>query len=189
MATREDIRENVYSELSTAVGGLVPDAHVGQEYPESTEDYPTVVHTDDYRRVPMNTNTGPSYVDYSGSTVTYTYSLLMEAQFTVLIASQKELEKEQIYRAVRTHFERFETPARDVSDIHADVYRVEVLDSSSRDDEDVQPIARGDSLTLSVRYERLVEREEDAVESIEQSIDSGTTDTGDGSEDITRTIT
>lgn len=188
MATRKQIRENFYAELETASDGLVAAENIGQEYPESTEDLPTIVHDDNYRPVPMNTSTGPSDVDRTGTGVVLYYSIPMEAQFSVLIMSESEVEKEDIYEAVRSHFEDFTVPVRDAEEIQKDVHRVEVLDASSQDDEDREPVARGDALTVSLEYERIVSRDESEVEDIQQEIDVGTTDTGDGVADITRTI-
>lgn len=198
MATRKQIRENFYAELEAAVDGLVAADNIGQEYPESTEDLPTIVHNDNYRRVPMNNNTGPTDIDRSGDGVTLYYSLPMEAQFSVLIVAAGELVKEDIYEAVRSHFEEFTVPVRDTSEIHADVHRVEVLDASSRDDEDREPVSRGDSLPISLGYERIVARDESEVENIQMDFDidnpdnTGSNDgddtVGDGVVDITRTL-
>lgn len=187
MATRRSIRENFYTELESAAGTLLSTADIGQEYPESSEDLPTIVHNDNYRRVPMNTNTGPTAVDKSGTGVTYYYSLPMEAQFTVLIMSQSETEKEALYNAVRAHFEEFTIPLRHPSEIHGDVHRVAVLDVSSSDEEGRDPTARGDSLTISLGYERILARDESEIETVEQNFSAGITDFGDSEPDITYT--
>jgi hypothetical protein len=188
MATRKDIRENFYAELEAAASGLVAADSISQEYPESAEELPTIVHNDNYRRVPMNNKTGPSDIDRSGTGVTLYYSLPMEAQFSVLMVAAGELVKEDIYETVRSHFEEFSVPVRSPSEIHGDVHRVEVLDASSRDDEDREPVSRGDSLTISLGYERIVAREEDEVDSIDQNFDVATDAAGDGTVDITHTI-
>jgi len=95
--------------------------------------------------------------------------------------------KEDIYEAVRTYFEEFTLPVRDESNIHNDVHRVEVLDVNSQDDEDREPIVRGDSLTVNLGFERIYDRDVEDIEGVQQSFDVGTTDTGDGIDDFTRT--
>lgn len=186
MATRQDIRENVYSELETAIDGLVDPQQVTQESSDATEVLPTLVHNDAYRLIPMNTNTGPSDTITSGNEVTaYVYTRLIEAQFTCTVRSEDELEKESIYEALRQHFEEYTLPVADEKDIHADVYRVEVTDSTSDDDTEREPIARGDSLTVSVFFKRYYERPVDAVDTIEQSLDTD----NDSIVDFTQTIT
>lgn len=190
MATRKDIRESFYAELETAADGHVASENIGQEYPEETEELPTIVHNDAYRRVLMNTNTGPTdyTTDESGNVQTLHYSETMEAQFTVLIVYEDDIVGEDAYEAVRRYFGQYERPIADVENIHADAYRIEVEGANSQDDEDRQPISRGDSLTISVFFERVYDRDVDHVESIDQVIDIGLTDTGDGVEDITHTI-
>lgn len=189
MATRKTIRETFYSELETAVSGLVPSDNIGQNYPETTEQLPAVVHDDAYRRVPMNTGSAPTDVTRSGGDVqTYHYAVTMEAQFTTLILSESEMEKEDIYESLRTHFEPYSLGMADESDLHADIHRVEVLDVNSQDDEDREPAARGDSMTINIGFERIYDLDVEHIEDIQQGIDVGTTDTGDGIEDITRTI-
>jgi len=190
MATRKDIRESFYAELETAADSLVAAGNISQQYPESEENLPAIVHDDAYRHVPMNNDSAPTDVTYNddGSVDMYHYSVTMQAQFTVLILSDSEMEKEDIYEAVRTYFEEFTLPVRDESNIHNDVHRVEVLDVNSQDDEDREPIVRGDSLTVNLGFERIYDRDVEDIEDVQQGIDVGTTDTGDGIDDITRTI-
>ena len=182
MATRRTIREAVYGEFESAVDGLVSPDNITQEQPDSTEDLPTVVHNDAYREVPMNNGQGPTGVQATnGRTQVHEHSKPMEAQFTVLIMSENESEKEDIYEALRTSFEQYETPVADESDIHPDIFGVEVTDVNSQDNEEREPIARGDSLTINVRFERIYERDVDPTDEVVQTIG------GDGMTDETRT--
>jgi hypothetical protein len=182
MATRKQVREAVYSEFETSVDGLVPAENITQEQPDSTEDLPTVVHNDAYREVPMNNGQGPTGVQVTnGRTLVHEHSKPMEAQFTVLIMSESESIKEDIYEALRTHFEQYETPIVDESDIHPDIFGVEVTDVNSQDNEEREPIARGDSLTINVRFERIYERDVNPADEVVQTIG------GDGITDVTRT--
>lgn len=188
MATRKDIREAFYAELETAADGLVAAGNISQQYPESEENLPAIVHDDAYRRVPMNNGSAPSEItENDDGTLSYHYSVTIQAQFTVLILSDDEMEKEDIYEAVRTYFEKFTLPYADESDIHADVHRVEVLDVNSQDDEDREPVSRGDSLTINLGFERIYTTEYEDIKEVQHDTDVGTTDTGDGITDITRT--
>lgn len=172
MATRKNIRTNFYTEIENAVDGIIDPSRISMEYPNTTEELPRVVHGDSYRPVPMGVNTAPKEVDKSGDVVTYIYSVPMEAQFTLVVLSNTETEKEVIYEALRQHFEEFELPIRNVDIIHEDISRLEVLDAASRDDEDRDPVGRGDSLSVSLYYERLYEHENEPIDDIEQTINS-----------------
>lgn len=195
MATRRQVREAFYSELDTAVGQLLDSDDITQEYPDSEEDLPRVVHNDNYRKVPMNAHTGPTDVrtDSSGEQA-YIYSKLMEAQFTVLVIAADEDVKENIYEAVRTHFEDFEDPTRDESEIQTDVHDVSVGDVSSQDSEGRDPPARGDSMRISLGYERKGERDTTPTKDIIGGVDvddpeTGDNTIGDGVNDINIDIT
>lgn len=189
MATRKDIREAFYAELETAADGLVPPADITQEYPESEENLPAIVHDDAYRPIPMHNNSAAAGVvrDESGAVIEYEYSKPMQAQFTVLVLSADEMEKENIYESLSSHFEEFTLPISDPSEIHTDLYRVEVLDVNSQDDEDREPVARGDSMTIHLDFERVYTRDVDSIDEVQHEVDSGTTDTGDGITDFTQT--
>lgn len=155
MATRKDIREAFYTELETALDGLVPAGRITGQYPEREEMLPAVVHTDDYRPIPMNFDTAPAKVENTGDgTVKEYYSILMQAQFGLSIVSTGETEKEPIYEALRSHFEDYNFPHTDVESIHGDVENVDVLESTSIDDEGETPTIHGDDLTVQVDYER-----------------------------------
>lgn len=173
MATRQDIREAVYQEIKDAVDGLVDAAHVTHATAEETEALPKVVYNDLYRQIPMNNTTGVKEVlRNNGGAETYVYSRTMEAQFSVTIRSDDELEKESIYESLRRHFEQYVLPTADPSQIQSDVYRVTVEDALSDDDTDRTPVARGDTITVSVFFERLYEQPVDSVDNINHGIDA-----------------
>jgi len=184
MATRRDIREAFYADLEMATDGLVPTEDIGQEYPNEGESLPAIVHTDNYRDVPMNTKTGivDTTTDSSGVQEEI-YSQVMEARFSVLSVSDDEQEKENIYEAVRTHFEEYEFPVKDATDLHADVNTVRVNDSNSEDSEDRDPPARGDRLQISVQFERFYVRDVTPATEVTQNVDAD----DDGTDDNTYT--
>lgn len=189
MATRKTIRETFYAELETAASGLVPSARIGQNYPEVTEELPAIVHNDAYRRVPMNNGVAPTgtTTNMDGSIDTYLFAVTMQAQFTVLMLAADEMEKEDIYESVRTHFEPYSLGMADESDLHADIHRVEVLDSNSQDDEDREPIARGDALTINIEFERIYEKDVDSIDNVDAAFDIELNTTGDGTDEFTLT--
>jgi len=187
MATRRQIREAFYSELETAADPYVPAANISQEYPNTPEDLPAVVHNDQYRDVPLNREAAPVTVetDDTGNTTAHIYVELMEAQFALLIASDSEQEKEDAYEAVRTYFGGYERPVKDEADIHGDVEDVDVRDSTSNDSENRDPPSRGDRLNVMVEFQRFYTKDTTPIEEVEQNIDAD----GDGVTDITRTTT
>lgn len=182
MATREAVREAFYDELEIAVNGLLSDDDITQQYPDSEEELPKIVHNDNYRKIPMNAHTGPTQVerDVVGEQA-YIYPTLMEAQFTVIVVAADEGVKEQLYEAVRSYFEDYEKPIKDESSIQTDVFDVDVGDVSSQDSEERDPPSRGDSMRISVSYQRLGKRDVTPTESVDGGIDVG----NDGTEDIT----
>lgn len=186
MATRKQVREAFYAELETAANGLVPASNISQEYPNSDEDLPAIVHDDNYRTVPMNTKS--SIVGTQTNSVGVTaevYVELMQAQFSVLVVSDDEQEKEDIYEAVRTHFGDYQYPIKDTSSLQSDVHRVEVNDANSQDTENRDPPARGDRLAVNVGFERFYTKDTTPVEQVQANFDAN----NDGTTDISNTTT
>lgn len=186
MATRRQIREAFYSALETAANGLVNASAIGQEYPNEDEELPSIVHTDNYRDVPMNTNTGivDTIVGTDG-TEEEIYSQVMEAQFSVLVISDDEQEKEDIYEAVRTYFEEFEYPVKDATSLHSHVNTIRVRDANSEDSEERDPPARGDRLAVNVQFERFYSNGVTPLTEVQHNVDADS----DGTDDITYTTT
>lgn len=186
MATRRQIREAFYSELETAADGLVGASAIGQEYPNEDEELPTIVHNDNYRDVPMNTNTGivDTIVGTDGVEEAI-YSQVMEAQFSVLVISDNEQEKEDIYEAVRTHFEEFEYPVKDATSLQSHVNTIRVRDSNSEDSDTRDPPARGDRLAINVQFERFYSDGVTPITEVQHRVDAD----DDGTNDITSTTT
>lgn len=182
MASRRDIREAFYADLETAVGGLVAAEDIGQEYPNEDENLPAIVHTDNYRDVPMNTKSGPVDVttDGNGNVTGLVFAQMMEARFSILAVSDDEQEKENVYEALRTHFEEYEFPVKPATNLHADVNTVRVNDSNSEDTEDRDPPARGDRLQVNVEFKRTYTKSVDHIDTVNANLDAdndGTNDT------------
>lgn len=182
MATRRQIREAFYSELETATAGLLDAENIKQEYPDSAEDLPRIVHNDNYRTVPMNAPTGPTEVTAdSVGEQELIYAKLMEARFTLLVLAADEGVKEDIYEAVRTHFEEYASPVRDERVMQSDIHDVEVGDANSQDSESRDPPARGDSMRISLGYQRKSVHDVTPVEEVDAGLDVD----DDGTEDVT----
>lgn len=182
MATRRQIREAFYADLETAVSGHLGADDVMQEQNEDEEVLPRVVHNDDYRKVPMNQGSAaPTRVARDGNddATEEFFTTMHEAVFEVLVVSESEQTKEDIYEDVRTYFEKYEHPAWDASDIQTDVAWVRVLDSASEDDGDHEPIARGDRLEIRLTFQRDLGKTDTAIQSVDTNVDAdndGTTD-------------
>lgn len=187
MATRKQVREAFYTELETAASGTNVEADdIGQEYPNEPEELPAIAHTDRYRLVPMNTNTGPVDTQQGADgTEALIYSEVMEAQFMVVVVSDDEAEKESVYEAVRSHFGDFTTPVRDAEELHADIDRVEVLDADPADSESRDPPMRGDRLDITLLFERFYTRDTTPATEVQHNVDVNL----DGTTDESRTTT
>lgn len=175
MATRRDIREAFYDGIETAVvdDGLVPAEHVTQEYPERKEHLPAVVHRDSYRRVPTGDFNAPTHENRNADDEVdeQIYTTLMEARFVLTMVDDDEQAREDIYEAVRWYFERYTHDAWDVTDIHADATTLFVDGAASQTMEGRVPIARGDSLTIRLRYKRFYQKGVDPIRSIDSDWD------------------
>lgn len=159
MADRIDIRKAAYGEMESAISGLsfVGADDISQSMPDSLEELPRVVHNDNYREVPMNdASEGPHEVitDSNGDDIQLVFYTMMEAQFEVTVVHDNETEKETIYEMFRRHFEKYTHGFWDEDSIHPDVHQVSVTDSTSDDDDDREPVARGDVLRIRLGYKR-----------------------------------
>jgi hypothetical protein len=158
MADRRDIREAFYGELETAVSDItdVGPENISQETPDSDEELPAIVHNDDYRPATLNGISGPRDIetDANGNDAAFVFYSMMEAQFGVAVLDPDEQRKESIYEALRRQFERYEHPWWDTTDLHADIHDVTVQDATSDDDDDREPIVRGDRVIVRLGYKR-----------------------------------
>lgn len=161
MATRKTIRENFYTELKDSLNvgtgsELVAEDDIGVHFPRDLENLPYVVYTDDYRRLRFNgAGGGPHEVERSGGQVDnevfYEY---MEAQFRVHIAESTETAKEDIYEAVRSHFQKFQFRPWDPRDVQSDMRLIEVQDSTSQDQQDVEDTIYTDVVVILITFVR-----------------------------------
>lgn len=182
MVTRKQIRENFYSELEASTNGVVPSSNISEDEPETDEDYPAIVHNDDYRKIPINQGSAgleELVRDSNGDAIREVSITFHEASFGLSIRDTDEQRREGIYEDVRRYFEKFEQPQWDASTIHSDISEIWVLDSNSDDDTDSTPNVRGDRLIIRLKFTRRYERDVDSIDTVTSNIDAD----GDGSED------
>jgi hypothetical protein len=151
------VRAAFYDELETALDGLVPPSHITTEYPEREEEYPTVVHSLDVFQAEVNSGSSPiDVVTNGGGEVTgRIFSRRKEAQFSLLcrtIGNGSESELSDIVAALIDHFDPYEHPYKDPSDIHSSVDRVVVGSTTRADESGTDPVANGVLFTVSLYY-------------------------------------
>jgi hypothetical protein len=185
MADRRDIREAFYGQLESAVSPYLDPSDVSEEYPDTREDLPHLTHRDAERRERWSTGTAPVDVerDGSGNVSALVYSRPHIASFTLTLLDDDEQRKEDTYESLRRAFQRYTLPEVDESDLQTDVHRVTVDAANSNDQTDREPLARGDTMTVNVHYERFFTVDVDHIDSIGTGVDID----GDDIEDITYT--
>lgn len=198
MATRGDIRDAFTSELRTLSGTYdVTDASgtvistvtldsgdIGLREPEGTESQPSIVYHEDYRRVVYNgVGAGPDYIEYNndGSVAEEVWREYIEAQFIIDVRASDEVAKEPIYESLRTRFGQYQFSQWDESALHADIIRVQVLDSSSIDAGDVEDVIRGDQIEVRITFHRDYTFSTDNITQVNTAVDAD----NDGTVDYT----
>lgn len=180
MATRREVRESFYSELETAASGHLTADDITQEQPNSREDLPRLVHSDRYRPIPMNRGAAPVDVNEDSVGVQERlYTKIVQAQFVLNVLSDNEQEVEDIYEAVRSHFDAYTHPFKDASNIQSDIYRVEVQDVNPIDLTDREPPAHGDSLAVNCNFQRFAVEDVDPATDIDHQVDADNDDITD----------
>lgn len=182
MADREHVRKAVYDELESAVPasgnrGHVPVDNISEDQPDKTEDMPAIVHSDTYRKYPINmASDAPTSVEYdnNGDAVAENHGSLHQAQFGLLFRFTDESEKEACYEAVRRHFEKFEESPNtwDPATIQQDIKWVRVLDSTSDDDDSADPTRRGDRVIVRFTFQRDHRYTDTAIQSVDHEVDA-----------------
>lgn len=194
MAARRDIREALVTELNNGVpssgnAGHVSSDNITVERPETEEDLPALVYDDAYRSVPINgASSAPTRIerDVNGDVTSRHFEKIEEAQFSVLLWFRDENEKEACYEAVRRHFEKYEENPWPASDLHADIEQVTVPGSQSSDDADINPVRRGDRVTINMVFKRDFEDTSgEPISQVNQEVDAD----NDGTTDATWTTT
>jgi hypothetical protein len=196
MATRGNIRDAIYDELSTlATSFSVTDAdgnqvdtvtldaeNIGLRHPEGDEQLPQIVYHEDYRRREYNgVGSGADQVTYNndGSVAAEVWREYIEGQFILDVRASTESVKEPIYEALRKTFARYQFPPWDITSLHPDIIDIDVRDTTSRDTGDTEQVIRGDQVEVRVTFYREYELSEDNIETIDFDYDVDGDDTTD----------
>jgi len=183
MATRRQVREAFYAELETAVDGLVDPTNVTQEGPDGEEDLPAVTHGYQTRDAPLNRETAPIRSSTQNGETTYTYVKNIQILFSVTVQSDDAQLEEDIYEAVRTYFEKYDTPVADVTTIQSDVHDIDVTDATTDNDTERGPPLRADRIDIELTYQRFYEDTGDNLTEVDARFDQD----NDGQTDEQRT--
>lgn len=188
MATRAEIRDAITAEMESVSGtyaitdadGAVLDTfelsaeHIGLRDPEYTETLPAVVYHDNYRPVEYNgVGRAPQKVhkDTDGNVIEEESREYMEAQYLIDVRGSNESQKEPIYEAIRTRFARYNFEPYSVKDVHDDVQRIEVRDSTTTDTGDTEDVIRGEQLEVRIRFYRDYRYNTDNIETVYHGVD------------------
>lgn len=203
MASRGEIRDAFYSDLSSCAGtydvtdetGTVVDtvtldsSNITLRHPSPQEDVPQIVYHENYTPVMYNdVGRAPDHYEYNpdGTVAAALYYEYVEAQFLIDVrvgGDMAEMRKEPLYESIRTTFGKYERGAWSPTDFHEDATDVWVESSSTADTGDVEDVIRGDQLDIRVEFKRVYRREAANIESVETLMDVG----DDGTTDDTHT--
>lgn len=189
MASRRDIRDAFYDELSSAAvtSHTVTDADgntttltladddVTLANPNMLEDLPQVAYDDeDVARTVNEVGDGQvtSRKDNSGNIEAYIYRERRTGVYTIFVAARSDIEKEPIYEAIHTQFEQYQFGPWNATDIHNDVEDVRVLNMDSVDVADEEHTKRVDTLVVELDYHRDYELTGDQIESFDLETDA-----------------
>lgn len=204
MATRGDIRDAFYSQLSSVAGtydvtdtnGNVVDtitldaANIKLRHP-ADEDVPHIVYHDNYTRLGYNlVGRGPHdyELNQDGSVSAALYHEYVEAQFIIDLrvgGDVAEQRKEPVYEQLRSTFAKYERGGWRPSDFHSDATRIRVMEASTADTGDVEDVIRGDQLEVRVEFRRIYRLDEANIDSVETAMDAD----NDGTTEDTYTTT
>lgn len=158
MATRKDILETFLSELHDSAAGLVSTENIGIINDENLETTPAIVYDANVRPVLYNNaSAAPDNIirDSNGDVLNEVYHEYNEMIFFVHIRADSQLELEDIYEAVHTHFQTWQFYGlKKPSEFHADVKDVEVRQINSSHDPSAEATYRGDTLEVAVEFRR-----------------------------------
>lgn len=174
MATRRNIKEAFYTELVTAVTGLVDANDVTLTQFDRSTTLPRVVYTDLYRHLPINGASGSPHKvnrDMNDVVTSEEFHEYEEAVFTITVKDSDENSLEPIYEAIHSYFGKYQFQPWDESEIHEDVFRVRIRDVRTTDDASSENTTRGDTLEVHIAFIRSYERVEENIESVQHDVE------------------
>ena len=171
MATREEIKEIVFTLIGDSVEDFDYDVGVSQQFPQSREDIPRVVYQDDYRPLLINgASASPSHVEYDEEDMVEfeEHREHIEGIFTISIRTSNDDDAEEMYEAVHREFGKYNFRyVADVKDLHDHIHKIEVQDVNDASDGNTNVPARGDTMQVFVRFWRDYRVEDENIETIE----------------------
>lgn len=188
MATRGDIRDAFYDDISSVVGTYdeldasgavvgtveVADDDIRLRDPGDTETVPEVVYYENYVPIEYNgVGHGPDYVkrDANGDVIEAHFRGYEEAQFNVFVRASNEARKEPIYETLRTAFGKYDDGYLTASDFHSDVTEIEIGNTDDADTGNTESPIRGDQFTVSVIFYRNYVLDVDTIQQINLDIE------------------
>ena len=172
MATRLEILEAFYSELISAVDGLVPADDVSLISGETLEESPSVVYDKNYRIRNFNrAGTAPDLIvrDSNGVVQKEVFYDYTEAQYFIYIRADSQSELEPIYDAIYKHFQKWKFPRlANINSFHPDVVDpIEIREINSADDPSAEATFRGDAIELVILFKEDFDSVKDVIETVE----------------------
>lgn len=190
MATRRQIRDAFLSELQTAAVGThtvdygaegtdtitVEEDDISIVGSHDLEDpLPKIIYRESYRDIIYNgAGAGPHFVerDSNGDVVRALWREYIESQFIIEVRTADELQKEIIYETIRAAFGKYQFSQWPESDLHADIFEVNVLDAQDTDDPAAETPVRSETLEVRISFMRNFELTADNIAQIDRELDA-----------------
>lgn len=203
MATRRDIRDAFFSELTSAVVGThtvdygsegtdtvtVESDDVGLLGSFDLEDpLPKIIYREAYRALDINgVGSGPHHTvrDQSGAVDKEVWREYIEAQFVIEFRTNDELQKEIIYETARDAFAKYQFGPWPETGVHADVFDVQVLDATDTDDPSAETPVRSETLEIRISFYRNFDLQTDNIEQVNREVDADLDDQTTGITSVT----
>lgn len=190
MATRRQIRDAFLSELQTAAVGThtvdYGDEGSGSVSVEADDigligsfdleaPLPKIIYRESYRDIVYNgAGAGPHFVerDSNGDVIRAIWREYIESQFIIEVRTNDEAQKEIIYETVRAAFGKYQFSQWHETDIHPDIFKVDVLDAQDTDDPAAETPVRSETLEVRISFMRNFELTADNIAQIDRELDA-----------------
>lgn len=186
MASRAQIRDAIYSELTSLAGTYnVTDAQgtvtntvtleaddIGLREPEKPETLPQIVYHETYQHVEFNGVGNAQHIvkDDTGVTTEAVWREYQQAQFIIDVRAANEVAKEPIYESLHRAFQKYQFPTWNVSSLHDDIIDIEVS-STSNVDTGTEDVIRGDQVEVELTFHRDYSHVDDIIQTVTHDVD------------------
>jgi len=187
MATKENILTTLYSALESAATGTytandgsggyqftVTDDQIRQSWPNDEETYPRIVYAyTDTKRLPNGVGRAPERVIRNQNDVVQTlvFREHRTLQTVIQVRAENDWEMLPIYDAVHDYFGKFQLGGWYPTSFHDDVDDIVTFASASAQDGQTEGVIRGNSLEVHIDYYREYEKDVDAIEDIDMTVE------------------